>query len=201
MAYTTLSDAELSQDQPLTQPKAFAFRDNLFAVANAETGAPYAEIVWHPYDGVTVGDGNTGLIFDHDTDGDLSAVLSPDFEEGYKYRFTFLRTGHITSGSENFEFQPFLETDQQYVSPKVLAAAVDQSDEINGWLEFDSPRSVLDMHFVTHQIGTINNVNAVDFTDNTAQKIEHVRFAFGSVRDIQKGKIFMFRKRDLMVVS
>ncbi|NRB17725.1 MAG: hypothetical protein HRU33_09215 [Rhodobacteraceae bacterium] len=46
-------------------------------------GTPYHGI--HPYNGVLVGDGTTGLFYDKAIDGNASSVQTPNFEPGYTY--------------------------------------------------------------------------------------------------------------------
>jgi hypothetical protein len=175
-------------------------RDNGLAL-NAQTfGAPYNQAVWHPYDGVTVGDGNDGLIFDHAVDGDTAAFVSPDWEDGYKYRFRLVGVGHAVSGSENLEVEPYFETDGVFDDARNIVLGLSNSQDANGFVEFLSPRSTLPVHHATKLFNVESDLAALNFDRSTSQRLLRARFAFSGVRDIQRGKIYMDRKRDLTAV-
>lgn len=87
MTYRAIAASEKDAESPVTVQLIEALDSNLGAVLAAETDAPYDQMTWHPYDGVTVGDGNTGELWDFATDGAVTTVTSPDFTAGYEYRF------------------------------------------------------------------------------------------------------------------
>ncbi|NIZ63280.1 hypothetical protein DL239_20135 [Sedimentitalea sp. CY04] len=70
---------------PETTAQAIAAQSDNFGPE--EVGSPYHGI--YPYDGVTVGDGATGLLYDHAVDGNVTVVTTPTLEAGYVYYVYF----------------------------------------------------------------------------------------------------------------
>lgn len=87
--YTDIEISNLEPGDPLTDDVMQAFRNNLLAFAEQSPtgdGSPYNAALWHPFDGVRVGDGNDGKIYDHSTDGYVSSISLPTFDSEYAYR-------------------------------------------------------------------------------------------------------------------
>lgn len=84
--WVNISDSALDPDAPLTSELAYAWRDNVEALAQGATGAPYISQSWVAYEGVRWGDGVIGQIYGGTT---VSTITSPTFESGYDYRFVF----------------------------------------------------------------------------------------------------------------
>ena len=80
-------DTETDPDAPLISSLGKRWDNNVIAAFEGAFSAPHSAASWHPYDGVTVGDGNDGLIYDFAVDGSVSVVETPNFEDGYEYRF------------------------------------------------------------------------------------------------------------------
>ena len=83
--WTDIANSEVDQDSPITQTLMTALRDNPVAIAEQSTGTIYNENMWHPYNGVKVGDGNDGVYWDHSVDGNSSMIDSPALEDRYEY--------------------------------------------------------------------------------------------------------------------
>lgn len=83
--YTNVPNSDVDQDSPITQPLLTALRDNPTATVEGASGAPYAFLNWHPYDGVSVGGSEAGEIYNSATDGAVGSVVTPDFVDGYEY--------------------------------------------------------------------------------------------------------------------
>ena len=103
--YTTIPDTDIDQDSPVTQPLMTALRDNPIAIAEGASDAPVVAAGWHPYDMISVGDGNDGLIYDYAVDGGVTIIETPAFEDGYDYRVTFEDLGRTVSGNLQLTFQ------------------------------------------------------------------------------------------------
>lgn len=85
MAYVAIDPNNLLPGKPITAAIMQALDGNVVETAEGATGSPYVQAGWHPVDGVTVGDGNTGIIWDFATDDTFTAV-DYTVEAGYEYR-------------------------------------------------------------------------------------------------------------------
>lgn len=86
MAFTTIPNATFALDEAIKSSTGLALRDNPISIASAEDGAPVNMSAWHPYDKVTNGDANIGLLYDSAVNGSVVAVESPTFAAGFEYR-------------------------------------------------------------------------------------------------------------------
>ncbi|MCP3946314.1 hypothetical protein [Herbaspirillum sp.] len=80
-SYTTITNGEIDQDSPVTQPLMTAMRDNPLAVAESDPTAPFAAFAWQIEDGA----GGTDPIWAHATDGSAATITTPDFDSGWEY--------------------------------------------------------------------------------------------------------------------
>lgn len=80
-AYTTITNGEIDQNSPITQPLMTALRDNPTAIAETDTTAPMNRTAWHIEDGT----GGTDPIYDHAVDGDMSNIATPTFDSMWEY--------------------------------------------------------------------------------------------------------------------
>lgn len=97
--WTTISNAAVAVGGIPSSSTVTALRDNPAAMAETATGAPVVFAGWHPVDKVSVGDGKTGLIYDHAVNGTVAEIETPDFEDGYEYRLIASQLSHDGSGS------------------------------------------------------------------------------------------------------
>lgn len=104
-AFTDITNSQIDADSPVTQPLMTALRDNTPATAEGSSGAPVVATGWHPYDMVSVGDGNDGLIYDHSVDGATTTVTSPTLEDGYEYMIRLDGIVHPATGVERIDFE------------------------------------------------------------------------------------------------
>lgn len=97
--YTAIANSEIDADSPVTTTLMQAMRDNPIAISEGSSGAPVVAAGWHPYDMVTVGDGNDGAIYDSAVDGSVATVATPSFADGYEYAIVFEQLGAISTNT------------------------------------------------------------------------------------------------------
>ncbi len=197
-AYTGLTDGELSQDQPVTQPKAFALRDDPKSMLGGGVNAEYNQSVWHPYDGNTVGDGNDGSIY---SGGAQANVDSPDWEDGFDYAFYFDEVVPDLVTDLGVEIEGASSGLNGFFT---LLSNVSPTNGMTGYMYFLKPRAT-ERRFFGQFFGstgvasaTISPVTIMDF-QATAQKRLSARFRWPSPRAFASGNIYMYRRRDLTV--
>lgn len=142
--------SDRDQDSPVTQPLMTALYLNPFAIAEGSTDESNTPIVatgWHPYDKTVVGGTATGTFYDNATDGNVSSVETPDFEDGYEYAILFeglsavvgtdlrLRAFRVATGS----FGSYLDLGAMTTNP---------SSPMYGLITVSTPRLVLSAHGV-----------------------------------------------------
>ncbi|MDZ7906414.1 MAG: hypothetical protein U5N55_12010 [Cypionkella sp.] len=93
---------------------------NFPSMAAGDVGAPYIQAAWHPYDGVIVGDGNDGVIYDFAVDGSVSTITSPDFVDGAEYAFLQERVSGSAGPSLTYTINFFRETTGTYAGAQTL---------------------------------------------------------------------------------
>ena len=105
--YRSIAATEVDPDSPVTSTLMVALTDNPIAISEGSTGAPYLQSAPHPYNGVTVGDGNTGLLYDFSVDGGVVSVQTPNLESGYVYTVRTVNTSRGTGSVQDLEVDWF----------------------------------------------------------------------------------------------
>lgn len=149
-----VSDAAVAFRKPITLQFGRGTRDNLLATAEGSTDAPYMQSHWHPYDGVYVGDGQTGEIWSLAADGSVATIETPDFVDGYEYQLRL--DGPATSGAVRINL--YRETSAGYAG--VLAPTVGGDNHCD--FEILRPREIAYRHYVLSfgkGGGGVNNVD------------------------------------------
>lgn len=202
MAYdaSLVSDTVIAHKKGLTLQLLRGLRDNAIALVKGETSAPVNQAMWHPYDMVTIGDGADGVIFDHSVDGTVATVTTPDFEDGYEYRFIGRNVDENGTISLNaFRIELYYETDAAWGSAQTIYTQVNGTggNYINFDMEVLSPRLALNWHFtrgIVHEdFETPANFITRHF-DSTVQKILRARFSWNGA-SVSGGVIRMQRRR------
>ena len=200
--WTTIPPAAVAVGAIPSSSIVTALRDNPSAVAESSSGAPVMVSGWHPYDKVSVGDGKTGLIYDHAVTGTVASVVTPNFEDGYEYRVVALGLMHnaaLIGTDRKLQMEAFKQTDAAY-------RLIRQSDQgannqyFGFHAEFYFPRLESTAHFVmtmTYRNGSFSSGVDVDSAmfDEPAQKILRARLSFTG-DSIAAGKVWMFRRRE-----
>lgn len=213
-SYITITDAETDPEAPLTSELAKKWRDNPLAINEGDPTAPVNQTAWHPYNKVTVGDTNNGLIYNFPTDGAVATVTSPDFVDGYDYAFFVDRV--LSTGGGAFRIDWYRETSAAYsgvddlfnLSSTILRTAffelpmvrvTKRYHDLIGSSSITSTDSVglnsLSRAVANTTSGAINNTG---INHATHQKILRVRFSSSSgniTGSGADGKIYMYRRR------
>lgn len=198
--WTSISNAAVAVGGIPSSTTVTALRDNPSALAESASGAPVMVSGWHPHDKVSIGDGKTGLIYDHAVNGTVPSVVTPDFVDGYEYRVVALDLNHSdTLNNRRLQMEAFKETDAVYRLIRQSAEG-SSSAEFGYHAEFYLPRIASQSHFVmtmSYRDGDFSG--AFDVTsamyDPPAQKILRARVSF-SAGNITAGKIYFFRRRE-----
>lgn len=173
--------------------------ENFPAMARGENGSPYVEAGWHPYDGLTVGDGADGVIYDFAVDGAISSLETPDFADGYEYLIRAVGlSGDINS---NFGVEFWRATTAAW-SGRLAFATYAAGDAVTLELEILRPRSVANIMFfrIVTGAGVGGEFSVIPNADDrlyssTAQKIGKARISTNGAPEFDAGKIFLFRRR------
>jgi len=198
--WTSISNAAVAVGGIPSRTTETALRDNTSALAESASGAPVMVSGWHPHDKVSIGDGKTGLIYDHAVNGTVPSVVTPDFVDGYEYRVVALDLNHSdTLNNRRLEMEAFKETDAVYRLIKQSPDGI-SSAEFGYHAEFYLPRIASQSHFVmTMSYMNGDYANTIELTsamyDPPAQKILRARISF-SEGNITAGKIWFFRRRE-----
>lgn len=196
--WTSISNAAVAVGGIPSSTTVTALRDNPEAIAEAANGAPVMVSGWHPHDKVSIGDGKTGLIYDHAVTGTVSSFVTPDFVDGYEYRVIAHLMQSDAAATVRLNLEAFFETDAAY---RRLAYT---GDEFSGTTEFGydveilMPRIATKTHLVQGEGYANNNVGlGIDGAsyDATLQKVLRARVRF-TAGNIIGGKIWMFRRRE-----
>lgn len=181
-SFTDIPTASLETDKYVTYDLLTALRDNTLAS------------VWHPYNKTTIGDANTGLIYDYGVSGAVSSVVTPDFADGWEYMIVYndLSAG---SGSPPYMLQVELygETSAAYSGAKDVSGAL--SSLISGHLQLPWVRSARTWQpGVALAVGVSSTTEtSVGFQMVSAQKALRARVSFSS-GNIDAGKLYLYRR-------
>ena len=196
--WTSISNAAVAVGGIPSSTTVTALRDNPSAIAEASSGAPVMVSGWHPHDKVSIGDGKTGLIYDHAVTGTVSSFVTPDFVDGYEYRVIAHLMQSDAAASVRLNLEAFFETDAAY---RRLAYT---GDEFSGTYQFGYDFEILMPRIAkkTHLVGGTGYANGnmgLGFDgasyDSTLQKVLRARVIFTS-GSISAGKIWFFRRRE-----
>lgn len=186
--WTNISNAAVAVGGIPSSTTVTALRDNPSAIAESANGAPVVASGWHPYDKVSVGDGKAGVIYDFAVNGAVTTVTSPDFEDGYEYRFF----GYFEPDAT---FQLFRETSADWVS-------TGSGISVAYWFDVTVliPRISKPYHLVLGGYGRGGTAAAVNVTatfpnfSSVTNKMLRARLSSGTPST--GGKIWMFRRRE-----
>lgn len=200
-----VSDATIAFQKPITLQQGRGLRDNAISMVEGNGGA-YVAAGWHPYDGVTIGDGADGVIYDFAVDGALNSVTSPDFVDGFEYLFRFDNIS--ISNAQPIGVQWYLETSAAYSANYNITTWVSSSDRLWGDLTAHAPRAVSSgfrfsgdgvlqpfVNGVITRAAGATDILPGAVTRTTAQKILNAKFTIGAGEMFDSGTIRMFKQR------
>jgi len=195
-SYIAITDTETDPEAPLTATLAKKWRDNPIAIAEGVTSTPYVQTGWHPYNGVTVGDGATGTIYDFAIDGSVASIETPNFVDGYEYMITF--DGLAQSGS-NRTIAWYRETSAAWSTSFAI-----QNETTDALIKVFAPRMVSNTLFFNMDfsdpfptnglVTQSSSPSSYSLAMTTAQKVLKARFQSG-IGTFSGGSIRMFRRR------
>jgi len=199
--YNAITDSQVDPDAPLTSQLGYQWRDNPIAMAEGSAGAPYVAAGWHPYDGVTVGDGADGVIYDFAVDGAVSSVTTPDFVDGFEYQIHYYGLT-ASSGTPTLQTVFYRETTAAFSGPWATIT-MSAATGVTGINELTAP-------MVSSRIFRFMDISPVEFATNgnpsttaifpgvlrhtTAQKILRAKLAPSTATTFSSGKIFMMKR-------
>lgn len=195
-----VSDASIAFQKPITLQQGRALRNNPIATAEGATDAPYVAAGWHPYDGVTVGDGADGVIYDFAVDGAVSSIETPNFVDGYEYEIRFSALIPST-GLPDLRVEFYRETSAAYAGTTIIEATIGVGAPVSGYIGPFIPRAssrLFRFMFCSDTAGsnalTTFTVDNILIKHSTAQKILKARIST-SVPALGGGKIYLFKRR------
>lgn len=177
-----------------------ALRDNAISIAECDPTAPTNQATWHPYNRIAPGSTNIGRIYNFPTDGALSTVVTPDYQDGYEYRIKLIGLSPNLAG--DLQIENFRETDAAYNPIHTLNVTLSAANAYTGTIELLDVRQPWRVHSFSAKIGVQVGSNSAiaattfDRMDQfvTAQPILRSRISFlGS--SIDAGQILLERRR------
>lgn len=186
--FTDITTASLAVDKPITSAMMTALRDNALAA------------VWHPYNKSTIGDANTGLVYDHAVTGAVANVETPTFEDGYEYRIILRGVSHSSGSDQSLSISLYAATSASYVLAGLISTATAGTpNTISGFIELSSVRASIRAHPIFAAVGFADGtppftapVSAVcDVT--TAQQVSKARINFAS-GNFDAGQVYLYRR-------
>lgn len=196
--WTTISNAAVAVGAIPSSSVVTALRDNPSAVAESSSGAPVMVSGWHPVDKVSVGDGKTGLIYDHAVTGTVPSVVTPDFVDGYEYRVIAHLMDSSAAATIRLNINGYFETDAVYRRLGFTGDEYGPSTQFGYDVEILIPRVPKRTQLVSGVGYADNNIGlGIDATSysGTLQKLLRAQIIFTS-GSIVGGKVWMFRRRE-----
>ena len=197
--WSTISNAAVAVGAIPSSTTVTALRDNPAAMAETATGAPVVFAGWHPVDKVSVGDGKTGLIYDHAVNGTVSSVITPDFVDGYEYRVVAVDLFNDSASNTRLNLDGYFETDAFYQRLRYSDDGIGLAYYWGFDLEILMPRVAKVAHTPigwTYRSSAFSNTGIDDTAFETPpQKLLRAQIDF-NVGSISGGKIYLFRRRE-----
>jgi hypothetical protein len=196
--YTTIPNSDIDADSPVTTTLMQAYRDNVAATAEGSTDAPVLSTGWHPYNMVTVGDGN-----DFSVDGAVATITTPDFDDGYEYMLRFVNVG-VSATLPTMNCNLYRETDAAYTNLTV-SSGLNAALGYDGLLQIYFPRVIgvyhkADWVFPLHDRSVPTSAAATgpfEVLDATVQPILRAQLDL-SAGNFDQGNVYMLRRREFI---
>jgi len=186
MSWTTLATTLFGTGKPVTASLLQALRDNLDAFATNLSGAPVNTAAWHPYDHVTNGDGNTGVLYDFDVDGAITTVTTPNFVDGWEYQLMF---NAIETGAATLTMKVWQETTGSYTAAQTIIPA---SQNSTGLITLPFVRVLAKTQVAFLNIYAAPSMTVAGYSMTAREKVTKVQLVTSGT--FAKGKIKMYRR-------
>lgn len=189
--WVNIIDSALDPDAPLTSELAYAWRDNPIAIAEGSNGAPYVRGEWHPFNGVSYGDGR-GVIYDSSVDGQVSAVVTPTFESGYDYCISLDGVG-TTVSDQLLRLSSTRVGGSGFVDPFTIGTGT-SGIRVTGFVIIGNPR-VSSYSKIFHGISNASDGSATrrGYSANGGVAYFNSMISWTST-EINAGRIFLYRR-------
>jgi hypothetical protein len=154
------------------------------------------EIGWHPYDMTAPDDGADGLLWDFSVSGAVASVETPNFEDGFEYRFAFFGISHSDGSSRTLDVQLYRATSAAYASAVSVTGAVAAATLLHGFVEMPTARASRQYQLL---LAFVQGVSTSTLTSDmtTAQKVGKAKLLF-SAGNLDAGQVYLFRRRSLI---
>jgi hypothetical protein len=197
MAWLTLINALFLPGKPILGSTGIALRDNIEAGHRAAAGAPIGiNAGWHPYDRTVIGGTETGLIYDFGVHGAVSAIDTPDFEDGFEYAILGRGLSFDSGINRTLQVQLYRATGAAWSTAWTSTVTLDGTTVGDLWVEIIAPRVVKTVHPIRYElyasVGGGEGGRAVVY-NATAQKIGKGRVAPTSGQT-DGGQVYLFRR-------
>lgn len=183
-SFTDIPTASLAVGKPVTSSLVTSLRDNTLAA------------VWHPYNKTTIGDANTGLVYDFSVSGTVSTIVTPDFVDGYEYMLVFDGISHNSGTTPTYlQMELYRETSAAYTSAKTLEAGNASPAVISGQVLLPWVRSARVSQLAIPQFtsGIFGSDAVLGFDLTTSQKVTKARLSYSS-GSVDAGKVYLYRR-------
>lgn len=199
--YQAITNGQIDQNSPLTQDLMTLIRDNPIAMLEGATDAPYNQAYWHPYDGVTVGDGNSGIYYNFADDGSVATVDTPTFENGYEYLILGVGVGQDSGAFPSLGCL-FNINGIGYTSSGTVISSVGSTAGVDFRIELPGVRRNRKFH-IGHAHATegtaawgTETVNGVTLTlaGNSSSVVDNVRLSW-SAGSVDAGTLYLLRRK------
>jgi hypothetical protein len=199
MAWTTISNALVAVGAKPFATTIQALRDNPGAIAEGATGAPVVSAGWHPYNMVSIGDGNDGKFYDNAINGNQASITTPTFEDGFEYvvRWSGLSS---TSGAVIFRINAVALTGNTATAADTVSGAIFiPYARVPGLQKFGMVQNRVSSASNPGQgpfayTGAANNVYLGAWSFNTEAALSSIALSF-SGGNIDAGQAFLYRRR------
>lgn len=188
-----------------------SLRDNPIAIAEGDPTAPVNTAEWHPFNKVINNDANDGRIWSFPVDGNVTAITTPDFADGWEYALLIdqLRSS-VTAPSTSLNLNLFRQTSGAYGGALAVSGAINSTTGgITGWIEIPHVRKIRRSHYALFQTPTdsadaaalVALSSRATWNHSTAQKILRAQLTLpGSGVQItgsgSTGAVFLYRRKD-----
>lgn len=159
------------------------------------------ESMWYPYDKTNDSDSShSGLIYDFSTHGVMSEIESPNFEDGWEYRFRLHLLSHNAVGGATLVLRLWREADSAWSSDANIYGSMGAGLEVSGQFIAHDPRFAAIGHSVSGHVYrsdliAVGSANSFDFyfAYNT-QKIGKIKIQLSS-GGFDSGTVWMDRRK------
>ena len=190
MVWVNIPDTDVDQDSPVTVALMTALRDNVAGAIQFDGDPPVAYSAWHPYNMVTVNDGNDGVFYDNAVNGNVNSRDSPVLVDGFEYAIVFMGI-RVTAGAIEATIQR--DRDNGFFGPINLGAGATIAD-YNGYLFAYRSRDLSREHALEPG-GLFRNVQNLAFKDNNGTfRVRIIRISVTGSELFTGGKLALYRR-------